>query len=228
MVSQYQSILPFVGDYSSLCLREFLRSNLSTCNRCLILGCGPLPITTIIFSALRQSVIAGILPPTAQLPGDAAPRYATTLDTEFLASILEQLSPPPLLPHWCTSVDKEPRAIESARSVIKRLKLEDSTDLVVEDALQIDTYDQYDLIHVAAMVSQKTAVLRRIAEQVRSGSQIIVRFPAENTLQSLLYETMSADDIHDLSTIANLTITDSFQPLPGMEIVTGFLVFQKV
>ncbi|WP_031516003.1 nicotianamine synthase family protein [Desulfofalx alkaliphila] len=71
-------------------------------------------------------------------------------------------------------VDKDPKAVEIARRVIKRYNMEDQIKVKLADGINISAVD-YSVIHVALQVCNRTKVLQNILSKAPQGARILVR-----------------------------------------------------
>ena len=67
-------------------------------------------------------------------------------------------------------VDKDPKAVEIARRVIKRYNMEDQIKVKLADGINISAVD-YSVIHVALQVCNRTKVLQNILSKAPKGRE---------------------------------------------------------
>ena len=117
--------------------------------------------------------------------------------------------------------------MEVTQKVLTLYSWPDSCSFELKTGQSLESLQDLDCIHIAAMVQPRLEVIRSVALNARDGARIILRYAPSNSVSQLLYEPLSEIDRGILSTeLPMLKEIYRFEPQKTGDPVSGFSVYR--
>ncbi len=216
-----------LDDYLTLSFREYTQANFTECLEGLMIGCGPYPMTAVCFMLFDIARQTGVYAQLADLLDEDSSNYNQTAAFDLLLDLpLGEVSPRLRL----TCLDVNEKAIICAGKIARALQLHRNFHFVCSNALQYSNLDNFNFIHIAAMVAPKEVVLQYLLGELGKrelSCNLLMRFVDPDDIRSLLYEPLSLTQIQE--TLQEYPLVQDWRVArahPHSQVKTSFLLAQ--
>jgi hypothetical protein len=217
-------IKAFTWDYVHLAAREFRALAVHPDNSVVFVGTGPVPFTAILFLAFN--LCQQSLDPLsfASLLEGCASNNQDSIDRLFC--LLEDL-PSETLPR-CTCIDVSSEAINKASELVQRIGIAHGFTFVEADAFLYERYQDFTVIHLAAMIPEKKQLVTRLVESLANSEaehRVLVRRVSSQDPRRLFYEPLDRGTVEAVvRQSSSFCSISEFNPDKDSTIMTGYIL----
>lgn len=219
-----------LDDYSILGSQEYNTVDRWGAGRVLLVGSGPLPMTGIVFQILhslraeeRHELLGQLLLRRAD---NASGQQKRRESQSLLTGLSIELTKNSLS---VTGLDRSDEACALASALMTQIGLGEQHTFVQAEATDYVPPHHFDVIHIAAMVSEREVVMARCIEWIehfRRPAHVIVRYVPTGDMREALYRSWTLADISQvLERYDRLKLVALSQPLRHSSVWTGFATF---